>query len=166
MSATFESVIDHITATLRQPPASTLAKFPAARAGFLRHSDERRGSRIELEQMVGQDRVFEVDIESRRVEPVQLGGVAPSGYTVSLPVIVRYEGRGPMDRQRTMLKIASDQEFIVDALSVSTWSSIAKLVTFFAEVGDVRRFELIDDQNGKEYEGFLSEVVITASYDL
>lgn len=166
MSSTFERVVDYITGTLRQPPASTLARFPGTRAGDLRHSESRRGSRVELEQMVGQDRIFEVDLEALRRTAVQLGGPTPSGYTVTMPVIVRYEGRGPADRQRTLLKIAKDQEFMVDALNASMWSSVTKLVTFLAEVGDVRRFELLDDQSGKEYEGFLSEVVITASYDL
>ena len=165
MAGTLENVINHITSTLRSPPAATLARYPTRRAGGLRHADSRSGRRFEIEQMVGQSRIFEVDLEQRSVSPVMLGNAVPSGYTATVPVLGRYQSKGPQDRHRMLLDIVSDQEFMVDALSASNWSGVTKLVSLIAEVGGVRRFELVDDVNGKEYEGFLSEVVVTASYD-
>lgn len=166
MATVFDNLINHITDTLRRPPAATLAKWPELRTGFLVHADNRAGGRLELEQMVGQSRVFEVDLEARRSEALTLGGAVPVAFTDTLPVLVRYDGQGPHSKQQILSKLINDQQCIIDALTRSGWAGVTGVVSLLAEPGDVTRFELADDVSGKHYEGYIGEVMITASYDI
>lgn len=166
MSTAFIDMVNHVIKSVEQPPAESLAAFTQYRSGMFRSVDRTPGSRLPLEEMVGQSRVFEIDIQNRETEEVRLGGVAPLGYTDTLSVLIRYEAAGRHDRMQVLSELVTDQQFVVDALMRSNWPSVTGLVSLMATAGNIERFELGDAQGNAVFEGYIIEVVIAASYDI
>lgn len=159
----FDQVIKHVRTSLKSLPAATVTKFVVPRGAFS-DADSLSG-RGSLEELVGHSRVFELATEDTQSEPVRLGGEAPSGYTDVIPVRVRYDGGGNFDRSALMAEVRKDQQALIDAIFRSGWANVGGLAHLSAEPGEISSFELGDD-SGRTFEGLISVIIITASYDL
>jgi len=159
----YAATIKHIRASLQSLPAATVAQF-SVRAGAFIDVDV-GGARDELEKMSGQSRVFEIDTEGATSEPVMLGGVGPTGYTDTIPVRVRYDTQGNHERGELQSEIRRDQKALIDAIHRSEWAAVADLVHLSAAPGDLSAFET-GDNAGRTFQGYILEVIITASYDI
>lgn len=165
MSEAFDRVFEHVSKTIQAPPSATITKFPALSARRFRDVDATGGARGELEEQVGQDRVFEIAIDDLSLTPVLLGGATVSAYDLSFPIRVRYEGAGPHRQADTTQQIVHDLAAVVDALTRSSWSSIAGVASFRARPGNLTRFVISDDA-GNSYEGYIGSVLVDASVDI
>lgn len=165
MSDTYRAIVDHITRTVQAPPTGTITKFPSLGSAGFRSVDTVGGARAELEEMVGQNRVFEVSAEGGQLSPIPMGGAIPSAYVDVLPIRMRYEGTGPHRKAETVEAIKGDQFAIVDALQRSSWPGVAGLVSLSASPGNITRF-VISDEAGNSYEGYISEIACSISFDI
>lgn len=159
----YASTVAHIRSALQNLPAATVAKFTVRGGSFV--DADMGGARGSLEEMVGQSRMFEIDHESVSSEPVLMGGEAPTGYTDLIPVRVRYDTMGNHEAGEQMKEIRRDQQALVDAIHRSNWPSVTGLVHLSAVPGNIRSFSHRDDA-GRTFGGYISEVLLTASYDL
>jgi hypothetical protein len=162
--ATISDIVEHVKQTVKAPPTATVTRFPHLLSGGFRDADL-GGGRIELEEMVGQDGVFEVSISEGTSVVVPLGGAVPTSFTDTFPVRLRYEGYGSHDRGQILERARLDQHAVVDALQRSSWVSVSGLVTLAATPGNISQFVLRDDA-GKEFEGYIAEVDVSVSYDI
>lgn len=161
----FDNLFNHISKTIQAPPTATITRYPRLASKGFRDVDSSGGARGDLEEHLGQDRVFEIQIESISVTPLLLGGPAPSAYGLTFPIRVRYEGQGPHRKRETVQQITEDQTAIVDALHRSLWSSISGLASLQARPGNITRFVMSDD-GGNNFEGYLGSVNVAASIDI
>tara|TARA_B100000989_G_scaffold15362_1_gene10304 strand:+ start:6314 stop:6799 length:486 start_codon:yes stop_codon:yes gene_type:complete len=159
----YEATIKHLRGALQSLPAATVAAFGLRSGAFI--DVDAGGVRDELELMAGQSRVFEIDSEGVTSEPVQLGGIAPTGYTDTIPIRVRYDAPGMHERGEKQREIRRDQKALIDAIHRSDWANVQKIVSLQAEPGDLSLFEVGDDA-GQTFTGYILEVIVTASYDL
>lgn len=159
----YASTVEYIRSALQSLPAATVAKFTILGGSFV--DVDVSGSRGVLEEMVGQSRMFEIDHEGVTSEPVLLGGESPTGYTDTIPVRVRYDTQGNHEQGDQLKDIKRDQQALVDALHRSNWPSVSGLVHLSAVPGTIRSFQHRDDA-GRTFGGYISEVILTASYDV
>ena len=161
----FDNLFDHVSRTIQAPPNATISKFPRLSSRGFRDVDASGGARGDIEEQIGQDRVFEIALADVSVTPLLLGGPAPSAYGLTFPVRVRYAGQGPHRRRESVQQITEDQIAIVDALTRSAWSSISGLASLQAKPGNITQFVMSDDA-GNTFEGYLGDVQVTASIDI
>lgn len=159
----YDATVKHIRSALQSLPAATVAKFTIRGGAFV--DADMSGARGLLEEMVGQSRMFEIDHEAVTSEPVMLGGEAPTGYTDTIPLRVRYDTMGNHETGEQMQEIRRDQQALVDAVHRSNWASVAGLVHLSAVPGSIRGFQNSDNA-GRTFGGYISEVILTASYDV
>ena len=159
----YAATVAHIRAALQSLPAATVAKFTIRGGSFV--DVDMSGSRGVLEEMVGQSRMFEIDHEGVTSEPVLFGGEAPTGYTDTIPLRVRYDTQGNHEQGEQLKEIKRDQQALVDAVHRSNWPTVSGLVHLSAVPGSIRAFQHRDDA-GRTFGGYISEVILTASYDL
>ena len=148
MSGGLDRVISYVLQTLERLPDETCEAFDLSPLAF-RHAGA-GGGRLDLEEMVGESRVFEIELEDIDLAPI--------------PVAFRYEGAGPQDRAATVRRIANDLRAAVDAVHRGSWSSVLGCVAMRATPGSISKFTLSDDA-GHTYEGYSSEVLILCSFD-
>ena len=163
--STFERITEHIRRTVMAPPTGTIAKFPRMASAGFRSADAQGGARIELEEMVGQSRVFELALEDGQAVPLNFGGPTPIAYRDEIPILIRYESSGPTRKRETLEEIKHDQLAVCDALHRSQWSTVSGLASMQARPGDIYSF-IIRDDAGNEYSGFKSEIAVAVSYDI
>lgn len=166
MSQVLDNILDHIQATLEKPPAGSLAAFSGYRSGMFVSLDKMSGGRLELEELVGQSRVFEIDLANRETSLVRLGNAVPSSYNDTIPILVRYDGQGRHDKNAVLRKVTKDSLFLVDAIMRSSWSSITGCVSLNVEVAGIDRFELADANSAAVFEGYILTLAVFASYDI
>ncbi len=164
MSSVIERIADHLSDTLEALPAGTLSLYPSLTRGSYRKLHTDAGGRLELEEQVGQSRVFVVGLDELEQEPLRLGGAVPRAFLSEFPIVMRYEAGGPTRRSEILRQISLDQLVAVDAVMRSGWSAVSGCVSMQAEPGNIQKFVLSDDA-GHSYEGYTSEVVITCSFD-
>lgn len=164
MSDSLSRVLSHVARTLESLPAGTLAAFPSMSRGAYRELETAEGSRLKLEEQVGQSRVFALGLDDLEQEPIRLGGSVPRSFLIQFPVVLRYEAGRPNRLRDILSEISLDQRVAVDAMHRSDWPSVAGCVSLQAQPGDIQKFVLSDDA-GNSYEGYTSEVVITCSID-
>jgi hypothetical protein len=162
--ATLNDIVDHVKQTVKAPPSATVTRYPHLLSGGFRDADL-GGGRVELEEMVGQDGVFEVDISGGTSTVVAMGGAVPSSFSDTFPVRLRYEGYGSHDRGQILERARLDQQALTDALQRSSWATVSGLVTLAATPGNISQFVLRDDA-GKAFEGYIAEVEVSVSYDI
>ena len=162
MSGGLDRVISYVLQTLERLPDETCEAFDLSPLAF-RHAGA-GGGRLDLEEMVGESRVFEIELEDIDLAPIMMGNGSPLSYTARFPVVFRYEGAGPHDRAATLRRIANDLRAAVDAVHRGSWSSVLGCVAMRATPGSISKFTLSDDA-GHTYEGYSSEVLILCSFD-
>ena len=162
MADALDRVVDYVTSTLESLPLETCAAFDVARGVYQRAGVG--GGRLELEEMIGQSRLFEIDLGDLELSPIMMGNGVPVSYEASFPVVFRYEGGGPHARASILQQVALDVRVSVDAIQRGQWSSVGGCVAMRAEPGTIQRFVLSDDA-GHSYEGYSSEVVVLCSFD-
>ena len=165
MSQAFDRLFEHVSKTIQAPPSATITAFPALSSRRFRDVDSAGGARGDLEEQVGQDRVFEIALDDLNLTPVSLGGATVSAYDMTFPVRVRYEGHGPHRQAQTQRQITHDLAAVVDALTRSAWSSISGVASLRARPGNLTRFVLADDA-GNSFEGYIASVLVDASVDI
>ncbi len=161
----FSKAVRHVEQTIKALPSGTVERFPHVAASGFRSADSISGARLDLEESVGQSRIFEIDLEDTEATPLELGGAVPRSYEDSLPVRVRYEAAGPHGRLDLLTQIKEDQLAICDGLHRSQWNQISGLVSLMARPGNILSFSLGDDA-GNTYEGYLSEISVSISFDI
>tara|TARA_Y100000593_G_scaffold15707_1_gene30897 strand:- start:2455 stop:2946 length:492 start_codon:yes stop_codon:yes gene_type:complete len=157
-------VSEHITRTVLAPPSATITRFPRVASTPFKAADT-GGARLDLDHMVGQSRVFELALEDSLTTPLSFGGPAPIAYREEFPIRVRYESHGPARRSETLKEIKEDQLAICDALQRSSWSTVQGLASLSASPANVISF-VIQDENSREYSGFISEIAVSISFDI
>lgn len=164
MSAVFDRVLTHVSKTIQAPPTGTITVFPSLSSRGFRDVDSAGGARGQLEEQVGQSRVFELDLDALDLTPSRLGGTVVKSYQMTFPVRIRYEGLGPHRKAEIQAQILEDMAGVVDAIQRSNWPSVSGLASLTAAPGSMSRFVIADDA-GNSYEGYISSVVVDASID-
>ena len=158
-------IIQHLRKAIEAPPATTMMKYPSLASQGFKCADN-GGARLDLEEMVGQSRVFEFNIEDSDTFPLYFGGAAPMAWREVMPIQVRYEANGPARDLDALDRIKTDQTAICHALMSSKWAEVPALATLDAIPGDIKFFRLADSATGQEFAGYISEVAVTISYDV
>lgn len=164
MSALMD-ILQHLRRAIEAPPVTTITKFPSLASQGFRCADN-GGARLDLEEMVGQSRVFEFNIEDSDTFPLYFGGAAPMAWREVMPIQIRYEANGPSRDLDALDRIKTDQIAVCDALMRSRWADVPCLATLDAVPGDIKFFRLADSATGQEFAGYISEVAVTISYDV
>ena len=162
---TFRRIIEHIERTVQAFPAGTIAAFPHSASGGFISIDNLGGARLDLEECVGQSRIFEIDLEDTESIPLDHGGAVPFAYTDEVPIRVRYDGQGPHRKLDILTQIKEDQLAICDALHRSNWSSINGCVSIFAAPGNIVSFSLSDEAENI-YEGYTADIAVSISFNV
>ena len=160
----YPKIIQHIERTIKALPAGTISAFPHIAAAGFTSIDSAGGARLDLEECVGQSRVFEIDLEDTESTPLEYGGVVPAAYEDEVPVRIRYEGSGPHRKLDVLTQIKEDQLAICDGLHRSNWSSISGFVSLYARPGNILSFSLSDEAENI-YEGYTSEIAVSISFN-
>lgn len=164
MNSVLERIADHLSDTLEALPDGTISIYPALTRGSYRKLHTDAGGRLELEEQVGQSRVFVIGLDELEIEPILLGGAVPRAFLSEFPIVMRYEAGGPTRRSEILRQIGLDQLVAVDAVMRSSWSAVSGCVSMQAEPGNIQKFTLSDD-TGNTYTGYTSEVLVTCSFD-
>ncbi|WP_296462939.1 hypothetical protein [Rubinisphaera sp.] len=165
MSAVIENAFDHMRRTLSALPTATLTKFPGLAGASFKDADKLGGARIELQEMIGQSRVFEISGEDTEIETVLLGQATPSSFNIRTPLRIRYDAIGPSIRSAIKESVIREQLAVIDGLMRSTWSSVSGLVTFQARPSTITSVTLADE-SGAEYKVLISEIELSFSVDI
>ena len=165
MSDAFDRLFSHVSKTIQAPPTGTLTAYPRLNGNRFTDVDAGGGVRGELEEYLGQSRVFELALESIAVSPLRMGGPVTSAYSVSFPIRVRYDAANNSESRTILREITEDITAIIDALERSQWFTISGLATLQASPGNITRFVLTDEADNS-HTGYIGAVQVAASIDV
>lgn len=165
MSTTIKDTIKHISRTVSAFPSSVVAGFPdLGNAGFI-DAAKVGGARLPLGALVGQSRVFEIDLDGAQPNALQLGQGVPRAFNFDAVVRVRYDAQGAAVQDEVKSQALREQMVIAKAINASNWPAVSGLVTLNANPGTIQSGSAVDDA-GNEYDFVLAEVQLGISVDI
>jgi hypothetical protein len=165
MSSVIQNTINHIKKTIGAMPSTILTSFPEMRSAGFVDVDKLGGARVELEEMVGRSRVFEISMDGLEENPLQLGQAVPEAFNMTLTVRVRYDAQGLAVRGGAQADAMKELAIISKAIQASDWPSVTGLVTLSTGTGRISTVTLADE-SGATYKTIISEIAVAVSIDM
>ncbi len=165
MSDAFDRLFSHVSKTIQAPPTGTLTAYPRLNGNRFTDVDSGGGVRGELEEYLGQSRVFELALDAVSISPLRMGGPVTTAYALAFPVRVRYDAPNSSESRTILREITEDITAIIDAIERSQWYTVSGLATLQATPGNITRFTLSDEADNT-HTGYIGAVQVTASIDI
>lgn len=165
MSSVIQNTINHIKKTVGAMPSSILTSFPEIRSANFVDVDKLGGARLELEEMVGRSRVFEITMDGLEANALQLGQGVPEAFDITLNLRVRYDAAGLAVRGSAQAEAVKELAIISKAIQASNWPSVTGLVTLSTGTGRISTVTLADE-SGATFKTIISEIAVAVSIDM